>query len=462
MTYKCCVCDKEYDDTEHNYRRIMYAYKKYTCQPCSILESKHPNDNESYEPVLNAIRDYFYGLFVHNGVYTHGTIILIPKDGIVHKIMIEFAEATKLISCNEHNRVFTVLNAGLIQSTCEVFGITNDDRRIKTCKLTRKDNPSFYRSVVDCNYTGNNDELILRYHTSVLQSFPPAQYSTIADDIEHRVYKGIQLMELLGSVYEDVMAYQCLIEHMKSSYPSFGDYSAVPSKEEIADMEIVNKYKEMLPFMVPDTMFMYAQATEPKSIRFIRTSPAAVIPTRAHPPDAGYDVTLTRLIWQEGIYSQYDTDIIVIPSLGMYTTIVGRSSIYKTKFSLANSIGIIDAPYRGTLKVVLRNDVHDPTMQLKLPATIIQLVPTLSCYTIAFEIKNNPGISATARGDGGFGSTTPGQILPTQHKPSHEDKTNQPTPSHEDKTIASHEDKTNQPTSSHEDKTADKYEHVGC
>lgn len=62
----------------------------------------------------------------------------------------------------------------------------------------------------------------------------------------------------------------------------------------------------------------------------------------------------------------YDTGIAVCPPDGYYTEVVPRSSLSKTGYMLANSVGIIDA-YQGCLK---GDDLDD----LSLPFKGFQLI----------------------------------------------------------------------------------------
>jgi dUTP pyrophosphatase len=80
--------------------------------------------------------------------------------------------------------------------------------------------------------------------------------------------------------------------------------------------------------------------------------------------------------------------------------LVPRSSLSSTCFQLANSVGIIDAGYRGNIKAKVRNchmtDAEFPTgswFQIVAP----DLKPIRVCVVTS--------LSSTTRDDGGFGST---------------------------------------------------------
>jgi dUTP pyrophosphatase len=87
-----------------------------------------------------------------------------------------------------------------------------------------------------------------------------------------------------------------------------------------------------------------------------------------------------------------------------------RSSIYKTPLRLANSIGLIDAHYRGNIKAALDN-ISESDYTIKKGDRMFQLVsPDLRQFDL---IITDCPLSETKRGSGGFGSTGTGtEVLP--------------------------------------------------
>lgn len=87
--------------------------------------------------------------------------------------------------------------------------------------------------------------------------------------------------------------------------------------------------------------------------------------------------------------------------------IAPRSSISKSKWSLANSLGLIDATYRGVLKAALRRgaseDVFD-TEKEHLVRYCQAAAPDLLPWAEIIVVSELPG-PATLRGEGAFGST---------------------------------------------------------
>ena len=97
----------------------------------------------------------------------------------------------------------------------------------------------------------------------------------------------------------------------------------------------------------------------------------------------------------------YDTGIAVQPPWGYYFELVGRSSISKTGYIVANSVGIIDASYTGSLKVALIK-INKDAPDLELPARLVQLIPRQLVHMEAIEVND---LAHTQRAGGGFGST---------------------------------------------------------
>jgi deoxyuridine 5'-triphosphate nucleotidohydrolase len=80
-----------------------------------------------------------------------------------------------------------------------------------------------------------------------------------------------------------------------------------------------------------------------------------------------------------------------------------RSSMYKSGIMLANSVGIIDRTYRGTLKALVTN-LNEHTYPNVVAGTRIMQIVAPDMGHIR-EIKIVDSLSETVRGSGGFGST---------------------------------------------------------
>ncbi len=127
----------------------------------------------------------------------------------------------------------------------------------------------------------------------------------------------------------------------------------------------------------------------------------AIAPFKKRISDSGWDLHLVKLIKKEGNLYFFDTGVRVAPPPGFYFDLVPRSSIYKSGFVLANSVGIIDMTYRGTIKVpLIKVDSSKPDPEL--PWRAVQLIPR---RFFPLEVELSTSLDRTIRGEGGFGST---------------------------------------------------------
>lgn len=132
------------------------------------------------------------------------------------------------------------------------------------------------------------------------------------------------------------------------------------------------------------------------------TLPEAVPPQRGNVTDAGFDLTLVKLIKSEGGVDYFTTGVILEPPSKMWYMLVPRSSMAKSGYTLANGVGIIDSGYRGEIIVALRK-VNPDTPAVSLPAKWVQVIPQ-QWYNVKM-INSADLVSHTVRGDnGGLGS----------------------------------------------------------
>ena len=81
--------------------------------------------------------------------------------------------------------------------------------------------------------------------------------------------------------------------------------------------------------------------------------------------------------------------------------LMARSSISKTPLRLSNSVGLIDAGYRGEIMAAVDN-IKDYSYTVEKGQRLFQLV-SMSGEAVNFTLVDT--LSNTSRGDGGFGST---------------------------------------------------------
>lgn len=135
--------------------------------------------------------------------------------------------------------------------------------------------------------------------------------------------------------------------------------------------------------------------------KFVKTIPGAYTPKKATDTDSGWDLYLISKIKEENGVTFYDTGIAVQSPPGFYLQLVGRSSISKSGYMLANNIGIIDNGYRGNIIVALVK-INPNAGDIVLPARLVQIIPTPIVNSNFVEVNS---LDSTDRGQGGFGSS---------------------------------------------------------
>ena len=148
-------------------------------------------------------------------------------------------------------------------------------------------------------------------------------------------------------------------------------------------------------------------------LKIYKANADAVVPSKNNYSDAGLDLTIIKEYKRMNSDTVlYDTGIkLEIPN-GYYVEIVPRSSISRSGYMLANSVGIIDQGYTGNLYVALRK-INKDCEDLVMPYKCCQIIMKKQIYPkIVIEdlVRADTGTgshsdSTTSRGSGGFGST---------------------------------------------------------
>lgn len=139
-------------------------------------------------------------------------------------------------------------------------------------------------------------------------------------------------------------------------------------------------------------------------MRIKKLNPDVPTPFYAKPGDAGFDLALGRnehLIIMPGRVEPVPTGIAVEIPEGHVGLLIPRSSLGKKHLMLANTVGVIDAGYRGEIVAMLRNISND-NARIEPYERIVQLV-VVPFFSAAIEVSAE--LSDSERGTGGFGST---------------------------------------------------------
>ena len=139
-------------------------------------------------------------------------------------------------------------------------------------------------------------------------------------------------------------------------------------------------------------------------LRFQRLSDEAVIPSRAHPGDAGLDLHAAEAAhigpgerWSVG------TGVAVEIPEGHAGLVLPRSGLARERgIALVNSPGLIDSGYRGEIRVLLLNTDPAEIFRVEVGDRIAQLLLVPIAVAGAVEAE---ALTESARGSGGFGSS---------------------------------------------------------
>jgi dUTP pyrophosphatase len=127
------------------------------------------------------------------------------------------------------------------------------------------------------------------------------------------------------------------------------------------------------------------------------------LPTYATEHAAGLDVVAAEaLTLAPGARAAVATGFAIAIPVGYEVQVRPRSGLaLKHGITCLNTPGTIDADYRGEVKVILANLGTEP-FEIARGERIAQLVPAAVQHARFAEVES---LDATARGEGGFGST---------------------------------------------------------
>tara|TARA_R100001510_G_C7530192_1_gene121952 strand:- start:63 stop:479 length:417 start_codon:yes stop_codon:yes gene_type:complete len=134
-------------------------------------------------------------------------------------------------------------------------------------------------------------------------------------------------------------------------------------------------------------------------IKIKKLHPGAIKPKYAKFGDAGMDFTATSITYDTNHITYHTGWALEIPK-GFVGLLFPRSSVYKTKQMLSNSVGVIDSGYRGEIMFKFTRSTDD--LEYYIGDRIGQIL-ILPYPTVEFEQVEQ--LSETERGEGGYGST---------------------------------------------------------
>ncbi len=182
-------------------------------------------------------------------------------------------------------------------------------------------------------------------------------------NLHQLIYTGVNIVDLLGMIY-------------KNNY----------------DVRIKNNLY---------TQFMQLLNHQRPILRYTKIVDDAVTPVKSNFSDVGYDLSIigiSKVLNSSTIL--YKTGIKLDIPIGYYVEIVPRSSLSKSGYILANSIGIIDCSYKGELLIALCKLGNE---EIEFPFRCCQLIMRRQLFPDMIEVDT---VGDSKRHDGGFGSTS--------------------------------------------------------
>ena len=144
---------------------------------------------------------------------------------------------------------------------------------------------------------------------------------------------------------------------------------------------------------------------EEKVLKIKLLREGAALPCRETAGSAGFDLRACLeipLLVEPGEWAMVPTGLGAEIPQGMAGMVFSRSGLgTKSGMVVAQGVGVIDSDYRGEIKVPLRN-MGKKAYEIQPGERVSQLVLLPVCLP---PVEEAQALSATQRGEGGFGST---------------------------------------------------------
>ena len=136
-------------------------------------------------------------------------------------------------------------------------------------------------------------------------------------------------------------------------------------------------------------------------VEFKKLVENAVIPTKAHLTDAGWDMTCTSFEYEKNDLITYHTGIAMAIPENHVGLLFPRSSVFKQDLILSNCVGVIDSSYRGEIMLKFRT-IQPFSKRYGVGERIGQLI--IMPYP-SIEFSEVDSLPESDRGEGGYGSS---------------------------------------------------------
>lgn len=139
------------------------------------------------------------------------------------------------------------------------------------------------------------------------------------------------------------------------------------------------------------------------TVRFLKSDPAAQLPSYAHPGDAGMDLrSIEDAVIEPGTRRLVRTGLKMQLPDGFEAQVRPRSGLaLRHGVTVLNSPGTVDSGYRGELAVLLVNLGAEP-FAVEKGMRIAQMVVA---PVVRVDVEEAEALDGSARSEGGFGSS---------------------------------------------------------
>ena len=369
---------------------------RYLCMPCSrrLKHSGRSNPNARHMDLDDAFLDtiategqaYLLGWIASDGSVTAGTVTLQihPKDATVLAPLLRIVGAALPVFERGGLVGFSINSQQVVRAVCRHLGI-EPGKKSHTVGFPELESDALRWAFVRGFFDG--DGHVVRPGTRTaprcgITTSSAAMRAAILDFAQIPAYhdpkegrlewNGNAALDLLGALYDGATVY---LARKRDLYLDWCTWVPALSGS--------------------------GRTGQDEHFRWAKTRSDAAAPSKSRASDSGFDLVLLEAVQQLGDVTLYDTGIRIQPAYGWYFDLVPRSSISKTGYVLANSVGVIDRTYTGPILVALRKaDAEAP--DLEVPARLVQIIPRPIVHVQLVEVDD---LDATDRGTGGFGST---------------------------------------------------------
>lgn len=394
----CTICGKKFHVKPYRNKRLNNSLGITCSKECnkklkSILYMGRNNPNTKYnindnffETVDTEEKAYLLGWIASDGSVNKGAIsIYIDKNDIECLTKIKNIISNELPIKTKKTLVgFSISSMKIVKDVCNLLSI-EPKKKSDVVKFPNLDNDDLKWAFVRGYFDGdghivkisenhsNPSCCITSNSTTMLQSIKDFCNIPSTLDVDNLHWHSNNALDFLSKIYDN------------------------------SSIKLRRKYDQYLDISTWVPSVSYSRYYKNEHCSWSKTRKDAISPSKQRASDSGYDLVLLEKIKTVGKVEFYDTGIKVKPKFGYYFTLVPRSSISKTGYMLANSIGIIDRTYLGDIIVALTK-IDENAPDLELPCRLVQIIPNHIVH-FEFEEVESFDLNETERGEKGFGSS---------------------------------------------------------